>query len=67
MILFKSMASVTISSVITVAMLIAFGTGRQPFAAAWSILKSIVIIPKYLFFFIAVLTIMVLNTNEIKI
>jgi membrane-associated phospholipid phosphatase len=67
MILFKSMSSVTVSSIITISILIAFGTGRQPFAPVWSILKTLVLSRKYLLFFIAVLAIMVFNTNELKI
>jgi membrane-associated phospholipid phosphatase len=67
MILFQSMSSVTISSIFTVAFLIALGTGRQPFAAAWSFLKSLVVSRRYLLFFVSVLAIMVLNKNELKI
>ncbi|BBI32560.1 phosphatase PAP2 family protein [Cohnella abietis] len=67
MILFQSMSTVAVCSVIAVGGLISFGTGKQPFVAAWSLLKSIVVSRKYLFFFVAVLAIMILNKNELKL
>ncbi|MCD9025677.1 phosphatase PAP2 family protein [Cohnella silvisoli] len=66
MILFQSMSSVTICSIVTVAILITLGTGRQPLAAAYSFIKSLVVSRKYLLFFIAVLAIMVINKYELK-
>ena len=47
--------------------LLAFGTGQQPFAAAWSFIKSLVVSRKYLLFFVAVLAIMLLNKNELRL
>ncbi|RKP54267.1 inositol phosphorylceramide synthase [Cohnella endophytica] len=67
MVLFHGMASVSISTVIMIGILLSFGTGRQPFAAVWSFVKSLVVSRKYLFFFIAVLTIILLNKNELQL
>ncbi|QJD81819.1 phosphatase PAP2 family protein [Cohnella herbarum] len=67
MILFRSMSTVAIGSVFAVSILIAFGTGKQPFAAAWSFLKTLVVSRKYLLFFIAVIAIMILNKNELQL
>jgi membrane-associated phospholipid phosphatase len=67
MVLFGSMSTVAISTVVAVSILIAFGTGRQPFAAAWAFLKSLVVSRKYLLFFIAVTAIMFLNKNELRL
>ncbi|WP_256756767.1 phosphatase PAP2 family protein [Cohnella sp. WQ 127256] len=67
MVLFQSMSAVATYSTIAVTILIAFGTGRQPFAAAWSFLKSMVTSRKYLLFFIAVLAIMYLNKHELQL
>jgi len=65
MVLFHSMSAISISTVAAVSVLIAFGTGRQPFAAAWSFLKSLVVSRKYLLFFVSVMAIMLLNKNEL--
>ncbi|TFE30725.1 phosphatase PAP2 family protein [Cohnella luojiensis] len=67
MILFQNMSTVSISTVIAVGLLIAFGTGRQPFAATWAFLKSLIISRKYLLFFIAVMAIILLNKNELRL
>jgi membrane-associated phospholipid phosphatase len=67
MILFQSMSTVSISTVIAVGLLIAFGTGKQPFAATWAFLKSMVISRKYFLFFIAVMAIILLNKNELRL
>jgi membrane-associated phospholipid phosphatase len=67
MILFQSMTSVSICSVLMVSILVAFGTGRQPFLPAWRFLKSLIVSRKYLLFFIAVSVILFLNKNELKL
>jgi len=67
MVLFHNMSTVAYSTVLAVAVLIAFGTGRQPFAAAWTLLKSLFVSRKYLLFFISVLAIMLLNKNELRL
>ncbi len=67
MVLFGSMSTVAVSTVVAVSILIAFGTGRQPFAAAWAFLKSLVVSRKYLLFFVAVTAIMFLNKNELRL
>jgi membrane-associated phospholipid phosphatase len=66
MVLFHSMSSITISSVITVSILLAYGTGRQPFLSVWAFFKSLVFSRKYLLFFIAVLAIMIINKYELN-
>jgi membrane-associated phospholipid phosphatase len=65
MVLFQSMSAISISTIVAVSVLIAFGTGRQPFAAAWSFLKTLVVSRKYLLFFVSVMAIMLLNKNEL--
>jgi membrane-associated phospholipid phosphatase len=67
MVLFQSMSSIVICSVLTVSSLIAFGTGRQPFLAAGSFLKSLVVSRKFLLFFLAVLAIMIVNKYELTL
>ncbi|MFC5402051.1 phosphatase PAP2 family protein [Cohnella soli] len=67
MVLFDSMATVSICTAIAVAVLIGFGTGKQPLATAWIFVKSLVLSRKYLFFFGAVLAIILLNKNELKL
>lgn len=67
MVLFHSMASVSIGTVVMIGILLAFGTGQQPFAAAWSFIKSLVVSRKYLLFFVAVLAIISLNKNELRL
>ncbi|QMV43833.1 phosphatase PAP2 family protein [Cohnella cholangitidis] len=65
MVLFHSMSAISISTIVAVSVLIAFGTGRQPFAAAWSFLKTLVVSRKYLLFFVSVMAIMLLNKTEL--
>jgi membrane-associated phospholipid phosphatase len=50
-----------------VSFLLTFGTGRQPFLAAWAFLKSLVVSRKYLLFFIAALATMMLNKYELNL
>lgn len=67
MVLFHSMSSVVICSVLTVSVLIAFGTGRQPFLASLAFVKSMVGSPKYFLFFVSVVAIMILNKFELAL
>ncbi|MFC5469467.1 phosphatase PAP2 family protein [Cohnella suwonensis] len=67
MVLFDSMSTISVCTAVAVAALIYFGTGKQPFATAWMFLKSLVLSRKYLFFFAAVLAIIALNKNELKL
>jgi len=65
--LFHSMSTIAYSTVLAVAALLAFGTGKQPFAVAWSFVRSLVVSRKYLLFFSAVLAILVLNKYELHL
>lgn len=67
MILFESMSSLTIGTIVAVAVLVTFGTGRQPLIAAWMFLKSLVMSRNYLLFFVSMLCILLLNKNELKL
>lgn len=67
MVLFESMSSLTIYSIVVVAVLIMFGTGRQPFIAAWMFLRSLAMSRNYLLFFVAMSAILVLNKNELRL
>ncbi|MFC5529254.1 phosphatase PAP2 family protein [Cohnella yongneupensis] len=67
MILFESMSSLTVSSIVVVAVLIMFGTGRQPFITAWMFLKSLAMSRNYLLFFVAMFVILLLNKNELRL
>jgi len=67
MVLFQSMTAVMVATIASVAILITFGTGRQPLVPAWMFLKSLVSSRNYLLFFIAMLTILLLNKNELKL
>ncbi|TVY04081.1 phosphatase PAP2 family protein [Cohnella terricola] len=67
MVLFHNMSTVAYSTLIAVVVLIVFGTGRQPFAAAWAFVKSLVVSRKYLLFFISVIAIMLVNKNELRL
>jgi len=67
MTLFHSMSTVAYSTALAVALLISFGTGRQPFAVAWQFFKALIQSRKYLLFFIAVLAILLLNKYELNL
>ena len=67
MVLFQNMTSVSVCSVFMVTLLVAFGTGSQPFLPAWRFIKSLIVSRKYLLFFIAVSVILLLNKNELRI
>jgi len=67
MILFNSMSTVAITTVIAVFILLAFGTGRHPLVPAWTFVKSLAASRRYLIFFIAVLAIMYLNKFELQL
>ncbi|MFC4306189.1 phosphatase PAP2 family protein [Cohnella boryungensis] len=64
MVLFNSMSSISYATVIAVGILIAFGTGRQPLAVAWSFIKAMILSRKYFLFSIAVMAILLLNKYE---
>lgn len=67
MILFESMSSLTISTIVVVAVLVTFGTGRQPLITTWMFLKSLAMSRNYLLFFVSMLCILLLNKNELKL
>jgi membrane-associated phospholipid phosphatase len=67
MVLFQNMTSVSVYSVFMIIILVAFGTGSQPFLPAWRFVKSLIVSRKYLLFFIAVSAILFLNKNELRI
>ncbi|MFD0674333.1 phosphatase PAP2 family protein [Cohnella sp. GCM10027633] len=67
MILFESMSSLTIYSIVVVAILLTFGTGRQPLITVWLFLKSLAMSRNYLLFLVAMFAILVLNKNELRL
>ncbi|WP_027085304.1 phosphatase PAP2 family protein [Cohnella panacarvi] len=67
MVLFESMSTLTIYTVVVVAVLLTFGTRRQPLIAAWMFLKSLAMSRNYLLFFVAMSAILVLNKNELRL
>lgn len=67
MVLFESMTSLTIYSVVVVAVLLTFGTGRQPLITVWLFLKSLAMSRNYLLFLAAMFAILVLNKNELRL
>ncbi|WP_027092705.1 phosphatase PAP2 family protein [Cohnella thermotolerans] len=64
---FDSMMSIVVYSVIAVALLLWFGTGRHPLAPAGAFVKSLVTSPMYLGYFLAMLAILILNKFELKL
>lgn len=64
---FRSMSSIMAYTAITVALLIWYGTGRQPLAAVWAFAKTLITSPKYLIFFLTMLAILLLNKYELKL
>lgn len=67
MFLFQSMSAVTIWTIISVIILIWFGTGRQPLVTVWLFIKSMVRSRTYLLVFAGMLAILVLNKHELKL
>jgi membrane-associated phospholipid phosphatase len=67
MILFQKMSTVTNYSFLTVVLLIWFGTGRQPLATAYYFLRSFFTSRKFMFFFLAMLSILMANKYELKL
>lgn len=67
MVLFESMSSLTIYTIVAVAVLLVFGTGRQPFVATWLFLKSLVMSRNYLLFLVALSAILLLNKYEVHL
>ncbi|KIL36907.1 phosphoesterase PA-phosphatase [Cohnella kolymensis] len=67
MVLFHSMSTVSIWTIITVILLIWFGTGRQPFVTVRMFLQSMLSSKKYLLVFAGMLAILLLNKHELKL
>ena len=67
MTLFHNMSAIAYSTAFAVAVLIWYGTGRQPLAVAWAFVKALIQSRKYLLFFVAVLAILVLNKYELHL
>jgi membrane-associated phospholipid phosphatase len=65
MVLFPSFSSVQYYSALVIALLLWFGTGRQPLAAVYWFARSLVTSRKYLLFFAAMLAILQVNKNEL--
>lgn len=65
MVLFHSMNTVLIYTVLTVALLIAFGTGRNPFKAAGLFVRNLFVSRSYLFHFMALIAILFCNKYEL--
>jgi membrane-associated phospholipid phosphatase len=67
MILFPSFSSVQVYSTLAVALLLWYGTGRQPLASAYWFVRSLLTSPKYLLFFAAMLGILQVNKIELTL
>ncbi|MFB9279214.1 phosphatase PAP2 family protein [Cohnella cellulosilytica] len=67
MTLFHNMSAIAYSTAFAVAVLIWYGTGRQPLAVAWAFVKALIQSRKYLLFFVAVLAILLLNKYELHL
>ncbi|WP_123041264.1 phosphatase PAP2 family protein [Cohnella candidum] len=67
MTLFTSQSSVQAFTAAAIAILLWFGTGRQPLDAIYRFLRSLATSPKFLIFFAATLAILVVNTFEVKL
>ncbi|AJY76090.1 phosphatase PAP2 family protein [Paenibacillus beijingensis] len=67
MVLFHSMTTVLIYTVVTVALLIAYGTGRNPFRAAGLFIRNLFVSRRYLFHFVALIAILFCNKYELLI
>lgn len=67
MIVFGSMKTISALTAVTVALLVGFGTARQPFAAAAVFVRKLYRSPKHLIFFMSLLLIMALNKFELRL
>ncbi|WP_127529685.1 phosphatase PAP2 family protein [Paenibacillus kobensis] len=67
MVLFDNMGTVALYTTLAVIVLVAYGIAGNPFAAGFDYLKNMVTSPRYLIHFVAMLAILVLNKNEMKI
>ncbi|MBB6729346.1 phosphatase PAP2 family protein [Cohnella zeiphila] len=67
MAVFHSMISVTGYTLVTVAALLWYGTGRQPLAPAYVFVRSLLASPKYLFVFVSLVAILLVNKYEMKL
>ncbi|MBW5447895.1 phosphatase PAP2 family protein [Cohnella sp. CFH 77786] len=67
MTVFTSLQSVQAWTAATIAILLWFGTGRQPLDPVYRLLRSLAVSRKCLLFFLAALGILVLNTFEVKL
>jgi membrane-associated phospholipid phosphatase len=65
--LFHSMADITLYSVAAVAGLLWLGTGKQPIAAVYPFLRSLVLSRKALIFFLCLLSILLINKYELML
>jgi len=63
---FHSMGTIVLYTALAVALLLWYGTGRQPLAAAGAFAKSL-IVPRYLLFFLMMLGVLVLNKFELHL
>jgi membrane-associated phospholipid phosphatase len=67
MTVFTSLSSVQVFTAATIAILLWFGTGRQPLDPVYRLLRSLVTSRKYLAFFAAALATLIINTYEVKL
>ncbi|GFN33601.1 phosphatase PAP2 family protein [Paenibacillus xylaniclasticus] len=67
MVLFDNMGTVALYTTVAVIVLIAFSIAGNPFAAGIEFIISLTSSPRYMFHFIAMLAILVLNKNEMKL
>ncbi|PLT46903.1 hypothetical protein B8V81_1127 [Paenibacillus pasadenensis] len=67
MAIFHSMNQVTIYTILTSALLIGFGTGRNPLRAAWVFVRNLATRPRYLLLFASLLGILFLNKFELTL
>ena len=67
LIVIGSMKTVTALTVVTVALLVWFGTARQPFAATAAFIRRLFVSPAHLAFFMALLAILASNKYELRL
>lgn len=67
MIVFGSMKTISALTAVTVALLVGYGTARQPFAAAAAFVGKLSRSPKHAIFFMSLLLIMALNKFELRL
>ncbi|MFD2329739.1 phosphatase PAP2 family protein [Cohnella sp. GCM10020058] len=67
MIVFGSMKMISALTAVTVALLVYYGSARQPFAAAAAFVLKLYRSPKHLFLFLSLLLIMALNKFELNL